>query len=122
MLMPDVAVLTTLADRAREHEPTECGPRRYDALQVVFLSSLVSPAGFEPATLCLEGRCSIQLSYGPTQDIFYQCQPRFFDCIRGLQACVERTLLQASVPCHSGSFGVGAPHAERDEAACRLKR
>jgi hypothetical protein len=22
------------------------------------------PAGFEPATLCLEGRCSIQLSYG----------------------------------------------------------
>ena len=25
---------------------------------------LVRPAGFEPATLCLEGRCSIQLSYG----------------------------------------------------------
>jgi hypothetical protein len=24
----------------------------------------VSPAGIEPATLCLEGRCSIQLSYG----------------------------------------------------------
>ncbi len=22
------------------------------------------PAGLEPATLCLEGRCSIQLSYG----------------------------------------------------------
>ena len=25
---------------------------------------LVRPAGFEPATPCLEGRCSIQLSYG----------------------------------------------------------
>ena len=25
---------------------------------------LVPPAGFEPATLCLEGRCSIQMSYG----------------------------------------------------------
>ena len=28
------------------------------------LKSLAIPAGFEPATLCLEGRCSIQLSYG----------------------------------------------------------
>src|SRR5579864_406320 len=27
-------------------------------------SSMASPAGLEPATLCLEGRCSIQLSYG----------------------------------------------------------
>ena len=25
---------------------------------------LATPAGLEPATLCLEGRCSIQLSYG----------------------------------------------------------
>lgn len=28
------------------------------------LNLLAIPAGFEPATLCLEGRCSIQLSYG----------------------------------------------------------
>ena len=28
------------------------------------LKALAIPAGFEPATLCLEGRCSIQLSYG----------------------------------------------------------
>ena len=27
-------------------------------------SRLVGTAGLEPATLCLEGRCSIQLSYG----------------------------------------------------------
>ena len=26
---------------------------------------LVGAAGIEPATLCLEGRCSIQLSYAP---------------------------------------------------------
>ena len=25
---------------------------------------LATPAGLEPATLCLEGRCSIRLSYG----------------------------------------------------------
>ena len=28
------------------------------------VKDLAIPAGFEPATLCLEGRCSIQLSYG----------------------------------------------------------
>jgi hypothetical protein len=27
---------------------------------------VVGAAGLEPATLCLEGRCSIQLSYAPT--------------------------------------------------------
>ena len=27
---------------------------------------MVGAAGLEPATLCLEGRCSIQLSYAPT--------------------------------------------------------
>jgi hypothetical protein len=31
---------------------------------LIFLEFLATPAGLEPATLCLEGRCSIQLSYG----------------------------------------------------------
>ncbi len=30
------------------------------------LRIMVGAAGLEPATLCLEGRCSIQLSYAPT--------------------------------------------------------
>ena len=31
-------------------------------------SKLVGAAGLEPATLCLEGRCSIRLSYAPFVD------------------------------------------------------
>jgi hypothetical protein len=33
---------------------------------------LVGPAGLEPATLCLEGRCSIHLSYGPVYKRVYR--------------------------------------------------
>ena len=31
---------------------------------------LVSASGFEPETVCLEGRCSIQLSYAPIYNFF----------------------------------------------------
>lgn len=30
-----------------------------------YKKKVVSPSGFEPETYALEGRCSIQLSYGP---------------------------------------------------------
>jgi hypothetical protein len=33
---------------------------------LAFETLQIGPAGLEPATPCLEGRCSIQLSYGPT--------------------------------------------------------
>ena len=35
----------------------------------VSLGKMVGAAGLEPATLCLEGRCSIQLSYAPAGDV-----------------------------------------------------
>ena len=37
--------------------------RRRKDIQTYQSTNLVIPAGFEPATYCLEGSCSIQLSY-----------------------------------------------------------
>ena len=35
---------------------------------------MVMAAGFEPATVCLEGRCSIQLSYATiNESLFLRC-------------------------------------------------
>jgi hypothetical protein len=31
---------------------------------------MVGPAGLEPATPDLEGRCSIQMSYGPLESVY----------------------------------------------------
>ena len=38
----------------------------YRSKAVDFVQFLATPTGLEPVTLCLEGRCSIQLSYGAT--------------------------------------------------------
>src|SRR5262245_3955436 len=45
-----------LMSRADERQPGRTSGR---------MQGVVGPAGLEPATPCLEGRCSIHLSYGP---------------------------------------------------------
>jgi hypothetical protein len=49
------------------------------------MNNLVRPERLELPTLCSEGRCSIQLSYGRTQGIFYG-KARF---LNGKSAMVE---------------------------------
>ena len=44
------------------------------------------PAGLEPATYCLEGSCSIQLSYGTLYSVFLQYMkkvnyPRIYESV-----------------------------------------
>jgi len=55
-------------------------------------NSLVGAAGLEPATLCLEGKCSIRLSYAPT------------GCYFEFIACSRRNL----TPSNAIDSGVGA--------------
>ena len=50
-----------LPKHAPAEEPAKKGPTLSVSPLRIFL---VRPAGFEPAAVCLEGRCSIQLSYG----------------------------------------------------------
>jgi hypothetical protein len=46
---------------------------------------LVGAAGLEPATLCLEGRCSIHLSYAPAIQFYWITVP-------GLNPALMRTM------------------------------
>jgi hypothetical protein len=44
------------------------GPRMSPMSSECTLEEMARPAGFEPATTCLEGTCSIQLSYGRVEE------------------------------------------------------
>ena len=52
-----------MGNGTRTHDNRNHNPGLYQ-LSYSHQKSLACPAGIEPATTCLEGRCSIQLSYG----------------------------------------------------------
>ena len=56
-------------------------------------NTLAIPAGLEPATLCLEGRCSIRLSYGTE----VRQTPVKYDDIR---SSAEGRKLHSEIPVH----------------------
>ena len=47
------------------HSARDTGTAGVIVVETTSCGEVVGPAGLEPATLCLEGRCSIQLSYEP---------------------------------------------------------
>ena len=54
-------------DGDRTHDNRDHNPGLYQLSYVhhgLYVARLARPAGLEPATLGLEGRCSIRLSYG----------------------------------------------------------
>jgi hypothetical protein len=61
ILIAETLAMEDLAERAQRNSVIESAC--YAALALVGVI-VASPAGLEPATLCLEGRCSIHLSYG----------------------------------------------------------
>jgi hypothetical protein len=51
------------------------GHKYEKAKSFTLLKEMVRPAGLEPATLCLEGKCSIHLSYGRIEKHTQHCIP-----------------------------------------------
>src|SRR5690242_18007563 len=74
---------------------------RYTGQETQIPSDLARPAGFEPATRCLEGSCSVRLSYGRSNVIVYgedhATATRRSQCV-GLEATPPRETFAASFP------------------------
>ena len=72
---------------------------------------MVGAAGLEPATLCLEGRCSIQLSYAPTcfEQVLHSILAEFpafrASLLRIQPQQASRCQLQRLLPATRRSFG-----------------
>ena len=68
-------LLMDLGDGAADQEPEVRGPAPIGSPktseEALKSSDLARPAGFEPATRCLEGSCSVRLSYGRSIVIVY---------------------------------------------------
>ena len=64
---------------------------------------MVGAAGLEPATLCLEGRCSIQLSYAPTS--FELALSSILAEIEAFRAFLLRLQAQQASSCQLHRFG-----------------
>ena len=72
----------------------------------------MSPAGIEPATLCLEGRCSIQLSYGLLKMILAARRFKFESCKGILEVgsgAISFWLISSSRTQGKSSTGLSAP-------------
>ena len=67
-------------DGTRTHDNRDHNPGLYQLSYAHHLlvptMRLACPAGLEPATLGLEGRCSIHLSYAPVRFLLYLLQLR----------------------------------------------
>src|SRR5688572_31528060 len=89
------------------------GRRQSAKRSAVFSAEVVRPAGIEPATLGLEVRCSVQLSYGRTANIGTDDSIALADRGRPQDGSGSRRSGPPGVPCIHGRYSRGA----RDDTA-----